>query len=44
LPETHTLANLRAIFKVANMDRKHIVTTGSLGYANVLAAAPLVPP
>jgi hypothetical protein len=44
LPATHTLANLRAVFKVADTDRKRTVTTGSLGYANVLATAPLVLP
>jgi hypothetical protein len=43
-PDTHTLANLRAIFKVADTDRKRMVTTGSLGYANVLAATPSVLP
>jgi hypothetical protein len=43
-PDTHTLANLRALFKVADTDRKRTVTTGSLGYANVLAAAPSVLP
>jgi hypothetical protein len=43
-PDTHTLANLRTLFKVADTDRKRTVTTGSLGYANVLAAAPLVLP
>jgi hypothetical protein len=42
LPDTHTLANLCAIFKVANTDRKRTVTTGSLGYANILATAPSV--
>jgi hypothetical protein len=41
-PDTHMLANLCAIFKVANTDRKRTVTTGSLGYANILAATPSV--
>jgi hypothetical protein len=43
-PDTHTLAHLRTLFKVADTDRKRTVTTGSLGYANVLAAAPSVLP
>jgi len=43
-PDTHTLANLRALFKVADTDRKRTVTTGTLGYANVLTTAPSVLP
>jgi hypothetical protein len=44
LPDTHTLANLRTSFKVADTDRKRTVTTGALGYANALSAPSSAPP
>jgi hypothetical protein len=43
-PDTHTLANLRTLFKVADTDRKRTVTTGALGYANALSAPSSAPP
>ncbi|EEC46594.1 predicted protein [Phaeodactylum tricornutum CCAP 1055/1] len=39
-PDTHTLANLRTLFKVADTDRKRTVTTGSLGLNSSVVPSP----
>ncbi|EEC45165.1 predicted protein [Phaeodactylum tricornutum CCAP 1055/1] len=40
----HTLAHFQQHFSLADDDRRLTATTGSLGYANVLAAAPSLAP